>query len=241
MKFKTMNIAFLVIILAVGIIMLGCGDSKQEANKKLKNDQLSKSIGKKDLGQAKKLPAKAPDKEKFDPKKKLAAKEIRFDAKTAGKIQPATSTGKRPIVKRGENAREFEAKTYDGKMVRLSDYKGKYILIDFWATWCGPCVREMPYMEKLAAKYKDNKDLVILGVSLDKSDKPIPGFLKKYNIEYPQVYDGRGWSNEVAALYGITSIPMTVLIGPDFNIIGTGFRGPKLIESIDAVLNRKDS
>lgn len=237
MRFKTNIIACFVVMLALGLIMTGCGDGKQEKNTKQKAHQLSAKVGQKDLSSAKKKPGQKITDLASD-QKKLGPNKILLDAKNIKNVQPdLKQMNKAPIIQKGEVAREFEATTFDGKTVRLSDYKGKYILIDFWATWCGPCRKEMPYMEKVAAKYKDNKDLVILGVSLDKSKEPIPEFLKKYNIDYPQVFDGKGWGNVVAKQYGITSIPMTVLINPEFKVQGTGYRGPKLMAEIDAALN----
>jgi len=134
-------------------------------------------------------------------------------------------------AKKRKAARDFNAETYDGKKITLSDHKGKLILLDFWATWCGP---------SLVEKHGNNENLVIIGVSLDRDKKGIPEFHKKYKIDYPHVFDGKGWKNAVAQLYGVRSIPMTYLISPEFEIIGTGYRGEQLITVINSYLQEME-
>jgi thiol-disulfide isomerase/thioredoxin len=130
---------------------------------------------------------------------------------------------------------DFEMETPNGKPVKLSDYagRGKVVLVDFWASWCGPCRLEMPNLIELYDKYK-NKGFEIVGVSLDRSSEPWKKSIEQLNITWPQMSDLKYWDNEGAKLYGIRSIPHTVLIGKNGIIIARELRGEglrkKLIE-----------
>jgi len=113
-----------------------------------------------------------------------------------------------------QTAPDFTLTDINGKEVSLSDYKGKVILLDFWATWCGPCRMEIPSFIQLQDEYKD--DVVVLGISLDQGGpKDVVPFAKKMNINYPVVY---GDGNVVQAYGGVRSIPTTFVIDRDFNI-----------------------
>ncbi len=113
-----------------------------------------------------------------------------------------------------QEAPNFTLTDLNGQKVSLSDFKGKVIIVDFWATWCGPCKMEIPSFIKLQEDYKD--DVVILGISLDKSGpKAVVPFAKKMNINYPIVY---GDGSVVQAYGGVRGIPTTFVIDRDFNI-----------------------
>lgn len=113
-----------------------------------------------------------------------------------------------------QSAPDFTLTNLEGQKVSLSDYKGKIIIVDFWATWCGPCKMEIPSFIKLQEDYKD--DVVVLGISLDQGGpKVVVPFAKKMNINYPIVY---GDGTVVQAYGGIRGIPTTFVIDRDFNI-----------------------
>lgn len=137
----------------------------------------------------------------------------------------------------GQKFTDFEMRTPEGKTVKLSDYvgKGKTVLVDFWASWCGPCRREMPNLVEAYAKYK-NKNFEIVGVSLDQNGDSWKEAIDKLNITWPQMSDLKYWNNEGAKLYAVSSIPHTVLIDGDGIILARGLHGEELQEKLAEVL-----
>ena len=114
-----------------------------------------------------------------------------------------------------KKAPDFSLKSVDGKTVKLSDYKNKVVLIDFWATWCPPCRKGIPDLIELQKEFK--KDFVVLGISVDTDTKgDVPGFIKDYGINYPVVYG----DNSTAKLFGgVSGIPTSFLIDKKGNIV----------------------
>ena len=116
----------------------------------------------------------------------------------------------------GTPAPDFTFPGLDGKMVSLSDYRGKVVLVNIWATWCPPCVDEMPSMEKLYRKFK-GKNFEILAVSIDEPGlKAVAPFMKKSNLTFPALIDSEG---AIKAVYGITGIPESFIIDKQGNLI----------------------
>lgn len=137
----------------------------------------------------------------------------------------------------GRKFTDFEMQTPQGKTVKLSDYagKGKVVLVDFWASWCGPCRREMPALTEAYAKYK-NKKFEIVGVSLDQSGESWKEAIGKLNITWPQMSDLKYWDCEGAKLYAVGGIPHTVLIDGEGTIIARGLQGDKLQQKLAEVI-----
>lgn len=137
----------------------------------------------------------------------------------------------------GQKFTDFAMQTPDGKSVKLSDYvgKGKVVLVDFWASWCGPCRREMPNLVEAYAKYK-NKNFEIVGVSLDQNNDSWKDAIKKLNITWPQMSDLKYWNCEGAKLYAVSSIPHTVLIDGEGTIIARGLHGEELQKKLAETL-----
>ena len=138
-------------------------------------------------------------------------------------------------IKIGADAPEIMLPMPNGKELALSSFKGKVVLIDFWASWCGPCRKEMPNVKRAYEKFK-SKGFEIYGVSLDKERDAWLGAIEKDGLTWPQVSDLQFWQSEAAQTYAVQSIPFTVLVGKDGKIIATGLRGADLEKKLAEVL-----
>ena len=133
----------------------------------------------------------------------------------------------------GRKFAELEMNDMEGKAVKLSDYvgKGKYVLVDFWASWCGPCRQEMPMVVKSYAQYKD-KGYEIVGVSFDQNGEPWKKAVGDLGMTWPQMSDLKGWECQAHEAYGVNSIPSNVLVDPQGIIMAHDLRGQGLLEKL---------
>jgi peroxiredoxin len=160
--------------------------------------------------------------------------------KTKKGAQLPTFFGNNNDVGVGTKAIAFSLKDVNGKVVKLSDFKGKYVLLDFWASWCAPCRAENPNLLDNFRRYKD-KGLRILGISLDEADAKEAWLkaIKDDELPWQQVSDLKGWRNEAAQAYGVRAIPENFLIDPQGKIIAKGLRGEKLVEKLEEIFDKK--
>ncbi len=136
----------------------------------------------------------------------------------------------------GAMAPDFALPTPDGGSLALSSLRGKYVLIDFWASWCGPCRQENPNVVRMYNLYKD-KGFEIFGVSLDQSREKWLGAIEKDKLTWPHVSDLKGWESSAAQLYKVNAIPQTILLDKEGKIIAKGLRGEALEEKLASLLN----
>ena len=127
----------------------------------------------------------------------------------------------------GKELPDFSAVAFDGTPVSFSDYRGKMVLLNFCAKWCGFCAPEMPHIKEAYAQYhKDGFDVV--GVSLDESEAELREFIEEHNIPWLQIFDGKGWESELARYFGINSVPSQWLIDRDGKILSVSTRSEQL-------------
>lgn len=143
-----------------------------------------------------------------------------------------------------QNINKLPAGTYvckdiDGKEVRLSDFKGKYIFLDIWATWCGPCKRELPSLAKQEENFKD-KNVVFMSISVDKKENSWSSFVKENKLKGIQVIAGKA-NQEISKLYSIRTIPRFILLGKDGKVLNSNFMRPsneKFAQTLNDYINK---
>jgi peroxiredoxin len=140
------------------------------------------------------------------------------------------------LDKVGKPAPAFAAQDLSGRTVRLDAYRGKYLIVDFWATWCAPCIGELPRLQSAYAKYKDS-GLEIVSVSLDETKAVVADFVKTRNLPWPQIHNA-SCSADVVEAFGVVSIPAAYLIDPQGTIIRLDLRGKALDDTLARLIKR---
>ena len=168
----------------------------------------------------------------------MKAARAKFDASLAGTEyvkQIESMIDRMEKVQVGSVAPDFTLPDVDGNPVSLSSFRGKYVLVDFWAAWCPDCRKENPNIVAAWNKYKD-KNFAVLGVSLDRNRDQWLAAIEKDGLTWTQVSDLKYWSSDAAVLYCIRWIPMSFLIDPEGKIVSVGLEGEELHNKLEELL-----
>jgi thiol-disulfide isomerase/thioredoxin len=149
-----------------------------------------------------------------------------------------------PDLRLGKQSLRFAAKTTEGEELQFpSSYAGKVVMLDFWATWCGPCIGEIPHMKEAYAEWHD-KGFEILGINFDSEnmEEKLADFLKDKELPWAQIYEGKGWETTIGQMHDVSGIPFVLLVdGDSGEILGTSseLRGPGLTKFIGQAIEKK--
>jgi thiol-disulfide isomerase/thioredoxin len=136
------------------------------------------------------------------------------------------------------NTMEVSGTELDGSKFDWAKFRGKVVLVDFWATWCPPCRASLPALVQMEKSFRD-KGLRVIGISLDGDKDAMDKYIKDMNMSWPQYFDGKVWKNDIAHKYGISAIPMTLLIDKGGKVREAGLRDRELQAAIQRLLDEK--
>lgn len=142
----------------------------------------------------------------------------------------------RPTLAVGEPAPLFEVKTLDGGTVCLEDFRGKVVLVNFWATWCSASVAEIPALKEIYEEYDEDQRFEMIGLSLDKSAEALRRFVEQRDMTWIHGHVGDWSQTKLPSQYSVSYIPTVVLIGPDGTVVALNLRGPQIREEVEKVL-----
>lgn len=143
-------------------------------------------------------------------------------------------------LKEGSAAPDIVGRTPQGKELALSDFKGKYVFIDFWASWCAPCRREIPYLKEALAYSENSDNLVVLSYSIDNDMDAWTGCIENSGLVHKNwihISTLKGWNSEGIKLFGVTGVPFTALVGPDGNVVEFNLRGEEMVKKLKAIVD----
>lgn len=223
----------------------GVNESNFLAQQALRNEKLEEAFTKEPAEFAalfeskKKTDIESLEKGSFDPEFITAMKSnfVRFNEFASKEYERVAKANK--MV--GNPSPEFEYENYKGGKTKLSDLKGKYVYIDLWATWCGPCRAEIPFLQKIEEKYH-GKNIEFVSISIDKAkdNDKWKKFVADKNLGGVQLFADKDWESEFVKSYGVSGIPRFILIDPKGNIVKADATRPssaELIKELDSLLN----
>ncbi len=146
------------------------------------------------------------------------------------------SVNVRTILQPGDPVPDLEVASTNGKKMKLEDFRGKVVLLDFWASWCGSCVAKMPELKAVYKDFGGRGDFEIIGLSLDRSIETAKRFAERQELKWVQGFLGEWTSTEIPERYGVSAIPALYLIGRDGRLIAKGFELRPIREELERVL-----
>jgi len=150
------------------------------------------------------------------------------------------STGRSPRIKIGDDAPPFDVKTLKALSLKLADQKGKTVLLDFWATWCAPCMAQIPDLVVIQSEFSNRDDFIMISVSLDLSKEALTKCVEKNRMAWHHVWGKGSGARPTADAYGVGAVPVLFLIGPDGKIIETDLTGKAALERLRSIFQDKD-
>jgi thiol-disulfide isomerase/thioredoxin len=139
----------------------------------------------------------------------------------------------------GDVAPAFEVETLGGDRVALEDFRGKFVLLDFWATWCGPCLRETPYLKATHEAFGRDDRFAMVSLSLDEDREAPRRYVAKHALAWTQCAMSEEKRRSLLADYGATGIPQILLVDPDGRIVANNLRGDQIFKTVEAALNSR--
>jgi thiol-disulfide isomerase/thioredoxin len=131
----------------------------------------------------------------------------------------------------------FDARDMEGRRWTTAALRGRVVVLDFWATWCAPCLAEIPSLRRLHKRFAPDR-VQIIGVSLDVTDRrTFVAWLNRHRVDWPQVRAEQGYDSVLAEQFGVASLPASVLVGPDGRVVALNLRGERLVSAVDQLLS----